>query len=736
MLRIFFRHKTDLEDQTYRIGVQTSGKNIRIKKVVFPDAEIENNNPQDTTDWISNRNMNVRNLLTTVDIYILFDPNEIGLREEIDVIIYDNQNNEIVRYDPFISGFPFRQKLTMNTNAIGLSGDVTADHSIAVMIDSSNINFWANETHGDGNGITFSQSDETTEYDFDIEQFNSTSDDALFWVEVTETFDSTTDLDMFIYYGGSNVDNSDGNLAYPSNYELVVHGDSANDSTENNITVTPTGDPTFSTTFSLLLTGFGIEFDGSDNLEMDNGGFPSGIRPTGTIMSWVVNDVVATANPKIWRWDAGLESFFNTVTDRWDGTVPDGAGSSATMQAPNTGSITQGTAFHFVNTWATDGNGFYYLDGLETDTDALGSTAANFTTDLGYFSKIDNTDFVTGKGDELKVFSTQLSSDEIKIIFHSEDNNFITFSAEQTPNEVPNININVPNATGTQIKGGAILVIDFNVSDADNNSLLIDLNFSGSTADGTGTVIINDVNTDTGSVVCDNNNFSTTTNCTFSWTTPTTDGNFFMLAKAIDSSGDSGFDAGDNNFMIDSTAPIFVTILPDVNVTQEIFNLDFNATIDDSVGSGNFRCITRVFFNDVVQGSLDLNVDGTTGLCTRSINSGVPNDTNVSIGFRSVDTLGNVSDENISQKIFFSPPPLPLASTVNRLCSQISDDLAVAGGCIDDDGLEDTITSAGGLFILEGGDTAGLLLLFIVLAIGVFLLLVVVVRPKLIGNNQ
>lgn len=50
---------------------------------------------------------------------------------------------------------------------------------------------------------------------------------------------------------------------------------------------------------------------------------------------------------------------------------------------------------------------------------------------------------------------------------------------------------------------------------------------------------------------------------------------------------------------------------------------------------------------------------------------------------------------------------------VNTLCQAISDDLNSAGGCIDDDDFEDTITSTGGLFTLETGDKAGLIMLFV-----------------------
>ncbi len=57
------------------------------------------------------------------------------------------------------------------------------------------------------------------------------------------------------------------------------------------------------------------------------------------------------------------------------------------------------------------------------------------------------------------------------------------------------------------------------------------------------------------------------------------------------------------------------------------------------------------------------------------------------------------------------------AGNVDNLCGNINDDLNAAGGCIDDDDLEDTVTSTGGLFVLETGDSASLLILAFVLIV-------------------
>ena len=72
---------------------------------------------------------------------------------------------------------------------------------------------------------------------------------------------------------------------------------------------------------------------------------------------------------------------------------------------------------------------------------------------------------------------------------------------------------------------------------------------------------------------------------------------------------------------------------------------------------------------------------------------------------------------------------------VNELCNSISDDLSTAGGCIDDDDLEDTITSSGGLFVLETGDKSGLLILFIVIGVLVGIVAGAIVKSKLAARR-
>lgn len=103
------------------------------------------------------------------------------------------------------------------------------------------------------------------------------------------------------------------------------------------------------------------------------------------------------------------------------------------------------------------------------------------------------------------------------------------------------------------------LTLDFNVFD-DTNNLVLDVNYSPSPIQGTGTVIVNDLNlsalSSNGAYHCADTNFLDVTQCSVDWNiSGISDGNYFILASISDGSL-TDFNASDNNFMVDNTAPI------------------------------------------------------------------------------------------------------------------------------------------------------------------------------------
>jgi len=83
----------------------------------------------------------------------------------------------------------------------------------------------------------------------------------------------------------------------------------------------------------------------------------------------------------------------------------------------------------------------------------------------------------------------------------------------------PDLNVVAPEA-GETYSVGTTVTIDFNVFDQDNNRLTIDLNFSSSQTQGSGTVIVSDLNLT--AAYCPDQNFSKEefpSACSYSWDT-------------------------------------------------------------------------------------------------------------------------------------------------------------------------------------------------------------------------
>lgn len=95
--------------------------------------------------------------------------------------------------------------------------------------------------------------------------------------------------------------------------------------------------------------------------------------------------------------------------------------------------------------------------------------------------------------------------------------------------------------------------IDFNITGSDKNTLLIDINFSTSGSQGTGTVIVNDLNTSSASITCVGNDFNQAgKTCTYFWNLGgIPNGSYFILVDA-NSVNAASFDASNASFTVTS----------------------------------------------------------------------------------------------------------------------------------------------------------------------------------------
>jgi len=136
------------------------------------------------------------------------------------------------------------------------------------------------------------------------------------------------------------------------------------------------------------------------------------------------------------------------------------------------------------------------------------------------------------------------------------------------------------------------VTIDFNVWSRDNNRLTIDLNYSKNYTQGTGTIIIEDLNLT--AAYCPDQNFTTVSECSYTWDyNAVADGNYRILGLINDGTTTTNFDSSDANFGIFNNVDLNITTINGLDFkTNPIFayGIDGNITIDFSVyNSGNRR---------------------------------------------------------------------------------------------------------------------------------------------------
>jgi hypothetical protein len=219
--------------------------------------------------------------------------------------------------------------------------------------------------------------------------------------------------------------------------------------------------------------------------------------------------------------------------------------------------------------------------------------------------------------------------------------------ARTVSNQVPDANITVIDGNPdsqvlpafSYVQDGN-LSIDFNVMDADTNNLLVDLNFSAQNTQGTGTVLVEDLNLSALPSKCDDLNFEDSTRC--SWdlnihSALVSDWNYFILILISDGTS-SAFNASDYNFMVDNTAPSSVA---DYNLGWQNTDANITFTCSDS----NSGCGLTAFRKDTDSSNSVLFGSWVSGAAV-DLNAFFGEDGNWAIDFNSTDHLGNVEDVN------------------------------------------------------------------------------------------
>ena len=607
-----------------------------------------------------------------MQIILEFDVNEIDVGREFDIQLVEKDGTIIADLDPFLSGWGFRQEMTGDTTGL-ISSDTSGNLTLLFPILADN-DYWTNE---DRDSIRFTDSTEDNVLDHYCSFYSSGDSIAYCWVEITDTFESATDLTMYFYYGNSGASSIENSADAYSTSDVVsaYHFDESsgklidyagsNDATNTDIIYE---EPT-----DVVVSSYGYDGDSSKSkLDSITGFDPDSF----SVSMWT------KANNNNWNQQMmGSGTSVSNLFRLWFWGLDSSCGYSfRTIIGGNSVQITSNNEtldWVFLTATYNGSQMELYIDGVRTGT-GLAQTGNIDFTDTHFGTRYDGVgSFTDGNIDETMIWDRALTLNEIKILQDAYEMDFWTFGEEElgVTNASPDLNITNPTLN---LNWNETQSITFNVIDVDLNTTLdVNLFYSTSPEDQTN-LIYHDANlSDASGIICSDYNFQDSTPCTYFWdTTGASDGQYYLDGNVSDGT------ANDLNssaiFRVDNTDPSTT----DSGCGAGWHNVTKTITLGctDTSGSG---CDTTTYRID---GGTWQNYSGTFDLTT---------DLNHQVDYNSIDNATNVEAINTMY--------CAIDKTSPSVANPIFVGFAIFGGFINGIG-----TILGGLAtdVLSGIDTA------------------------------
>lgn len=357
-----------------------------------------------------------------------------------------------VQADPgwYDTDWQYRKKIIINSSNV--TGDLTDFPVLISIVSDGDI---GSHAQLDGEDILFTQGDEVSKIPHEIESFSSNGATANLtaWVKIPN-LSSTTDTDIYIYYGNGSIGNQeDPTNVWDSNFQMVQHMEEASggpgaitDSTSYNNNGTDYNSPTFGASGK---NDGAIGFVGTSAQYIDCGN-DSSLDITGniTVEAWIYPTDSNTNKGIVAKYQGTNPSYYLL----FDGT---GHIDFVVQSSPFTRSADAGTPstnnWHHVVGVYDQSKVRIFLNGVETIGDNYFSTIDSTSSIVTIGSWYDNTssfDF-TGIIDEVRISNTNRSADWIKTSYNNQSNPsaFFTLGSEQ-------------NAPAPVAVGGKILIVN------------------------------------------------------------------------------------------------------------------------------------------------------------------------------------------------------------------------------------------------------------------------------------
>ena len=561
-----------------------------------------------------------------IQLEISFDPEELGFGREFDIQLVTKDGTIIADLDPFLSGWNYRQEWTLNTNGIGLSASVTGDHTMLFSKTSDDTDFWAN-VNSDGNDVRFTDSS-NNDYNYYFQEFNSTTDSMIAKVLVTETFDSSTDITGYMYYGNDSATSVE-DEAHSFNSNIKAYWDfdetsgdlldhvGSNDGTISNITDEQSGiindSYSFNGSTSSINLGANGDLDTQGDLTMSLWYYRTSLVNETQALMGLGHDGGTYEQYTIFLTNGNLDyRVRNTGVSLFRVNEP-----SETINAwVHVVALIDGTTMRA------------YVDGVLIGSDTITGTRTN-VADSFYMGRSESyySETFLGKLDEASFSTTAISADEVKLIYYDQNNSLISFSSQESSNSAPDLNVTSPildlNWNGTH-------AITFDVLDADaTNNLDVNLYYSASAGSMTNLIYADSNLADASGITCSDYNFLDSTSCTYSWdTTTASDGQYYIDVNVFD--GTAFDEVSSPIFRVDNTDPVTTFS----GCTNDWFNV--TKTITLSCSDSGSTCNGTTYSLD---GGAWQTYSGTFDLTT---------DLNHQIDYNSIDYATNVETTKTS----------------------------------------------------------------------------------------
>lgn len=334
-----------------------------------------------------------------------------------------------------LSSYVYKKNITFDTTAQGANvSSSQANFPVAVHINSlswptaSERNNFFGAYNVAGKRIEFYDSDETTELSYEVEYYDQSSQEALYWVMVPQVDGNSSTDKIVVAYGNDpyGSDQDQPTSVWNSNYLAVYHlgdnkwvdGDStteAKDSTANSYHGDNTG--------SIDIAGQtrrGRDLDGTDDRIVVTGGASVFSLNTWTVSGWVN---VASGAP-----DGSIFYKGNTTTtDTMQVNMMAGK-IRAESYPPTSNYSTTGTTDirntgwrYFTGQRRSTATTFIkvFIDGAQEGTNSSGTTSAAETANTPKIGSVNSGSYFDGSLDELRISNTDRSADWIKVEYYS-----------------------------------------------------------------------------------------------------------------------------------------------------------------------------------------------------------------------------------------------------------------------------------------------------------------------------